>query len=695
MTADANASAPYRRPSLVVGIDTGGTFTDVTLLDRASGQIWTAKTATTPDDQSRGFAEGLRAGLAAAGHDTAAVARVLHGTTVATNLILESKGPPIALLVTQGFRSVLEIGRQDIPRGHSLFAWVKPKRPVPPQHIWEIAGRIDHTGDETGQLDEASIRDAARAIAGEGIDSVAVVFLHSYANPAHERRAGAILAEMLPGAVISLSCDVLPVFREYERCMTTVLNVYVMPAVASYVGRLEQRLNDQGIRAPLLLMKSSGGVTSARTVRRTPVETVLSGPAAGVVGARFIGREAGFDNLITIDIGGTSADISLIHHGEASMTTAGRVGGWPVGRPMIDITTIGAGGGSIARVSSDGALSVGPESAGAVPGPVCYGAGGEEPTVTDAHLVLGHLPPYLLDGRFQLDRDTAFRAIEQRIARPLGLGTEEAARGILSIADHNMMGAIRVVSVERGHDPRDLVLVPFGGAGPLHGGSLARLMGISTILVPPAPGVLSALGLLVSNLRAEFTRTCLQRPGRVDYDQLQAVFAALQDEALEWLEGEAVPAEARRITWYASLRYQHQGFELVVPWDGTRVDPAAVAGTIAGFHHLHQRLYTFAQEDTPVEIVTLRVDAEGVFPPPALPALPRGGLPANAVTGEVSLALAAGRVSAPVYDRARLGAGDRITGPAVLTQLDATTLLLPGQQAEVHPFGSLVVRDSA
>ncbi len=676
----------------IIGIDTGGTFTDVTILDRATGTIHTAKVPTTPDDPSRGFADGVRAGISA---HIAGVDRVLHGTTVATNLILESKGPRVAMLVTDGFRSVLEIGRQDIPRGFSLFAWIKPKRPVPPQHIWGIPGRLDPDGSEVTPLDEAAIRAAARAIKAEGIAAVAVVFLHSYANSKHERRAGAILAAEHPDALVSLSSDVLPVFREYERAMTTLLNVYVMPAVASYVGRLEQRLSEQSIAAPLLLMKSSGGVTSARSIRRTPVETALSGPAAGVVGMNFIGASAGFRNLIGIDIGGTSADISLIDGGQPNMTTAGRIGDWPIGRPMLDITTIGAGGGSIARVSGAGALTVGPESAGAVPGPVCYGTGGTEPTVTDAHLVLGHLPPHLLGGAFRLEAAAAREAIARRVAEPLGMDIEAAARGILAIADHNMTGAIRVVSVERGYDPRDMVLVPFGGAGPLHGGSLARLTGISTILVPPAPGVLSALGLLVSNLRAEFTRTCLQRPGRANMAQLAEVFAALEGEARTWLRDEAVPPEAGHITWYASMRYQHQGFELVVPWAGTCVDAGTVAASVDRFHRLHERLYTFAQEDTPVEIVTLRVDAEGTFPPPNLPELPDGGWLGDAITGELSIAFAEGRRTAPVYDRARLGAGDRIAGPAVLTQLDATTLLLPNQTAEVHRLGSLIVREDA
>jgi N-methylhydantoinase A len=680
---------------IVIGIDTGGTFTDVTILDRRDGTIRTAKTPTTPDDPSQGFARAAQDGLSVMGGTASDVSRVLHGTTVATNLILEGKGPRAAMLVTAGFRSVLEIGRQDIPREGSLFEWVKPKRPVPPRLIWEVPGRIDHLGNEIEPLDEAAIRDAARAIAAEGIAAIAVVFIHCYANPTHERRAAEIIAAEHPGALVSLSSDVLPVFREYERAMTTVLNVYVMPAISAYVGQLEERLTDQGIGAPLLLMKSSGGVTSARTVRRTPVETVLSGPAAGVVGANFVAQAAGFRDLIGIDIGGTSADICLIHNGQPGMTTAGKVADWPVGRPMIDIATIGAGGGSIARVSADGALTVGPHSAGAVPGPVCYGKGGTEPTVTDAHLALGHLPPYLLDGSFHLDVEASRGAIARRIAEPLGMTIEEAARGILSIVDHNMMGAIRVVSVERGHDPRDFVLVPFGGAGPLHGGSLARLMGIGTILIPPAPGVLSALGLLVSNLKAEFTRTSLQRAGAVDLARLATVFAGLNAEAIAWLDQETVPADARRVTWHASLRYQHQGFELVVPWDGTEVTEASVAGTIAGFHRLHEQLYTFAQEDTPVEIVTLRVDAEGAFPAPVMPMLPRGEGAESAMTGEISIAAASGPLRAKVYDRARLGAGDIVSGPAVLTQLDATTLLLAGQTAEVHSLGSLIVREAS
>jgi N-methylhydantoinase A len=684
-----------RRPGAIIGVDTGGTFTDVILLDPASGRITTAKTASTPADPSRGFSAGIAAGLDQAGLAGEAVERALHGTTVATNLILENKGAPTALLTTAGFKYVLEIGRQDIPRRSSLFAWVKPPRPVRPEHIFETGGRIGPDGVEIEPLDEDAVAAAARAIATEGIGAVAVVLLHSYANPAHERCAAEILRSLLPDAVVSLSSEVLPVFREYERSMTTILNVHVMPVVSSYIGRLEDRLLEHELGGPLLLMKSSGGVIGSTRARHRPVETVLSGPAAGAVGAAFIGAAAGFHNLIGIDIGGTSADITVIHDGEPGLTITGQIGEWPLALPMIDITTIGAGGGSIARLSADGVLSVGPQSAGAEPGPVCYGRGGSEPTVTDVHLVLGHLPPYLLDGAFTLDADAARRAIAGKIAGPMDLGLEEAARGILAIADNHMTGAIRVVSVERGYDPRDFVLVPFGGAGPLHGGALARLLGIKTILVPPAPGVLSALGLLVSNLKTEFSRTCIERPPDCDAGRITAIYAELEAEAIAWLEAEGVPPEVRRLTRQASLRYRHQGFELFVPWPAGPTGDAEVQGAIAAFHREHERLYTFAQEDTPVEIVTLRVDAYGIFPQPQLPELPAGGNPGSAITGYQRIAFAEGAVEAPIYNRAALGASDVVAGPAILTQLDATTLLVPGQTAEVHPLGALIVRDEA
>jgi N-methylhydantoinase A len=676
-----------------IAIDIGGTFTDVTLFDRASGRLWNAKTPSTPDDPSLGFIDGVAAALAVSGLGADAIGQVIHGTTVATNLILEGKGARAALLTTAGFKHVLEIGRHDIPRKANMYSWVKPKRPVPPQHIHEIGGRLDPTGAELEPLDEESVRCAARAVKASGIAAIAICFLHSYANPAHERRARELLLAEHPAAMVSISAEVLPVFREYERSMTTILNVYVMPRVASYVAKIEERLASQRIAAPLLLMKSSGGVTGGETIRREPVQTALSGPAAGAVGAAFIGAAAGFRDVISIDIGGTSADICLIKDAEPGVTVEGRVGDWPLPLPMLDIHTIGAGGGSIAAISPSGGLTVGPRSAGAVPGPVAYGKGGTEPTVTDAHLTLGRLPPYLLEGGLKLDRDAAIAAVREKIARPLGLGVSEAARGILSVVDNNMVGAIRVVSVERGLDPRDFALVPFGGAGPLHGGALARLLGIRTIVVPPAPGVLSALGLLVSNLKSDYSRTFLQRPPNYDLAGIEGVFGEMAAEARAWLEREAAPPDGRLVLRQASMRYVHQGFELTVPWPDGAVDAAALGEALAGFHRLHERLYTFAQEDTPVEIVTLRVSAIGRLSQPTLPRVASGGRSGDAIIGRQDVDFDGVPIACPVYDRTRLGAGDTVAGPAILRQLDTTIVVLPGQDGTVDALGNLIIRE--
>jgi N-methylhydantoinase A len=678
---------------LLIGVDTGGTFTDVAVLDAASGKLWVTKTPSTPQDPSVGFGEGVADGLRVAGAGGEQVDRVLHGTTVATNLILESKGPQTALLVTRGFRYVLEIGRHDIPRKASQFSWIKPKRPVSPQRVWEVGGRLDARGQVVEELDEAAVVAAARAIAAQDIKSVAVVLLHSYANAAHEQRVRELFSREHPDARLSLSSEVMPAFREYERCITTLLNAYVMPAVSTYVGRLERRIGDSGIRAPLLLMKSSGGVSSTRGARDRPVETALSGPAAGVVGAAFVGAASGFNNLISIDIGGTSADVGLIHSGTPSLTTTGTIGDWRVGLPMVDILTIGAGGGSIARLNQAGGLVVGPESAGAQPGPVCYRKGGTQPTVTDAHLVVGNLPEYLLGGAFTLDLRAAREAIRSQLAEPLGMDVETAARGVLDVANNNMVGAIRVMSVDRGLDPREFALMPFGGAGPLHGCAIARLIGCTTMLIPPAPGVLAALGLLVSNLRAEFSRTCVQRAGRFDVRQLAEVFSELRSAASAWFEAEAVEPAARVTSIQASLRYKDQGFELAVPWSGEGIDETGLQATCEAFHRKHEQLYGFMQRDMPLEIVTLRVDAIGILPPPALQELAPHAAGATAIIGSQRMALPGGDVQAPLYDRTRLGAGARIEGPAVITQLDATSVLLPRQTAIVDRYGALVVKD--
>ncbi|RVT92187.1 hydantoinase/oxoprolinase family protein [Rhodovarius crocodyli] len=667
--------------NLLVAVDIGGTFTDITLQDAATGQAWTAKTPSTPHDPSEAFLNGVTLALEAAGRTAAETARVLHGTTVATNLILEGRTAPTALLTNAGFRHVLEIGRADLPRRDNLWAWIKPKRPVPPGLVFEAAGRIAADGTELVPLDEQAVRDAARAAIAGGARAIAVCFLHAFTNPIHERRALAILGEEAPGLALSASVDVFPVVREYERSMATVLNAAVMPAVSTYIARLEDRLAGAGIAAPLLLMKSNGGVAGAASIRQAPAQTALSGPAAGVVGARAVCAAAGVENLITVDIGGTSADICLIAKGELGLTQTGRVGPWPLSLPMVDMVTIGAGGGSLARVAADGALTVGPQSAGAAPGPACYMRGGTEPTVTDAHMVLGHLPPSLLGGRMALDPALAEAAVA-RVAEPLGLTLEQAARGILAIADNNMVGAIRVVSVERGHDPRDFTLVPFGGAGPLHGCALAELLGVTRVLVPPAPGVLCAQGLLAADLKAEFTRSVAEPLKGADMARLGGVFTALEAEAAAWFAAEEVAGPDRRLRRVALMRYEEQGHELAVAWDAPDLG--------AAFAEAHRALYGFDLPAVAIEIVTLRLEAVGILPAPAA-SPPQGAAGDSAEVGRQRMLLPEGAVEAVVLDRARLAAGAVFAGPAIVTQLDATTVVAPGWTATMHPSGALLL----
>ena len=665
---------------LLAAVDIGGTFTDITLHDPATGELWRAKTPSTPADPSQAFLTGVTAALAEAGRSATELARVLHGTTVATNMILEGKGARTALLTTQGFRHALEIGRQDIPRHANLYAWVKPARPIPPERVFEVTERIAAGGAVLIPLDEASVKAAADACRQHDVQAVAVCLLHAFANPAHEQRVAALLRQALPGVAISLSSDILPVVREYERTLATVFNAYVMPGVSGYVARLEARLAEAGIRARLLLMKSNGGVAGSSAIRRAPALTALSGPAAGVVGAIGVARAAGIDDLITVDIGGTSADICLIQGGRAGLTRAGRIGAWPLPLPMVDMITIGAGGGSIGRVR-DGALVVGPDSAGAVPGPACYDTGGIEPTVTDAHVVLGHLPARLLGGRMALNRERAEAAIRQHVADPLGLPLHEAARGILAIADNNMLGAIRVVSVERGHDPRAFTLVPFGGAGPLHGCALAALLGIRRVLIPPAPGILCAEGLLAAELKGDFNRTLLRRGGIAEAE-VETAFAALEEDARAWLAEEEVPLSDRLFARRVSLRYAGQGSEIAVPWTGSL--PAAEAAFAAA----HRQAFGFTL-DASCELVTVEVEARATLPGPKPAELPPDRGTAQWTTTEVFLP--DGPRAVPMVARDALGAGARFDGPAILTQLDSTILVLPGWRGAVLPSGGLLL----
>lgn len=684
-----NAGSEY-----AIAIDTGGTFTDVTLADLTSGQLWQVKMPTTPGDQSQAFLHGLRRVLEIAKLPASAVRGVFHGTTVATNAILERKGACVGLLTTEGTRHVLHIGRQNVPKDARMLAWVKPDRLVPPRLIFEVAERLGPDGTVEHELDEAECRQVLRALAQAGVESLAICFLHAYVNSAHERRARDLAATEIPSVPVSISHEVLPVFREYERAMATTVNAYVLPNVGRYSQRLEAQLTALGVTAPLRIMKSNSGMYSAREAATLPIHTVLSGPAAAVVGAVLVGKAAGQTNVISIDVGGTSADICLSHHGEPEVTNEGEVGGLPLTVPMVGVHTIGAGGGSIARVAEDGGLLVGPRSAGAEPGPACYGRGGREPTVTDAHLVLGRIPAELAAGEVRLDFEPAQRAIDEHVARPLGLSVMEAAAGIVEILNNNMAAAIRTVSVERGHDPREFALVVGGGAGALHGGRLAELLNIPLVIVPAAAGLLSTLGLLATDLKNDYVHMSIQRAAHYDVAKLAAGFAQLESEAIAWLGREKISAARRTLARATDMRYANQGYEITVPLPDGPFDESMMPRLLKCFHTEHERLYDWSSPALPVELVSLRISAYGRLPKLVL--LPIGpavnGASPVARTRPVYFGQQSGIAETRVYQFSDLRPGWTTIGPVVIEQCFSTVLVLPGHTAELDEYGNILMR---
>ncbi len=677
-----------------LALDVGGTFTDVILADRAGGSVWVAKSRSVPSAPADGFFGGVDKMMTQSGIGTDEIATVLHGSTVATNAILEDKGARTGLVTTLGFRHVLAIGRAEIPRAANLFNWVKPKRPVQARHIWEVPGRVRLDGSEARPLDEAAVGPVADAIREAGLQAVAVVLLHSYANPAHERRVGELLRAALPGIEIALSVDVLPVFREYERTVATTLNAAVQPVVGGYIAQLSDGLAARKIGAPLYIMKSNGGTCPPEEAARGAVHMALSGPAAGARGAAYLGQLADLPDLLTIDIGGTSADVALIRDGEPARTTTGKIGEHPLSLPIIDIHTIGAGGGSIAAVTEQGIIHVGPESAGADPGPASYGKGGTRPTVSDANLVLGRIPPHLLGGEVALDVGAAETAILNDVARPLDMDLIAAARGIIDLVDSNMTGALKVMSVERGLDPRDFALSAFGGAGPVHGADLMRNLGAGRLLVPRYPGIMCALGLMTTDLRYDFAVTRLQRAGSFDATTNEAIFADLTDQATARLDADDIAPERRQILRAVDLRYEKQGVELTVPFTAATATEEALTDLIARFHALHHRLYTFSEPGAPVEIVNLRVEAVGQTGRIVLPEIPAAPTKNPEPDGSRLASLDGSKPQpTPIYDRAMLQAGHVIEGPAIVDQLDSTTVILAGQTARTDRYANLIIEE--
>jgi len=685
---------------LRLGIDTGGTFTDVVVLDEATGALTTTKTPSTPHDHSIGFLTGAEKALASlAGADWAGVGSVFHGTTVATNALLQGEVEGLGFLTTAGFRHLLEIGRQSVPDGYgNSYFWVKPDRIVPLHLVREVPERLDATGAVLCPLDEDAVVAQAAWFRDHGVGAVGVCLLHAYANPTHEQRVRDLFAEAYPECSVSISCDVLREYREYERSVTTLVDAFVKPAVASYVERLATQLAERtgpaaGAGVPFYVMKSNGGVTSAGQVAHKPITTVLSGPAAGALGAAAVTQAAGFDEVVTLDGGGTSTDVAVIRSGAPSLTTEATVGRFPARVPMIDIVTVGAGGGSIAWVSPEGTLKVGPRSAGADPGPLCYGRGGTEPTLTDAALVLGRIPPHLLAGEMPLDAGAAQPGLDA-LAGQLGLTPEACAEGILEIWAWNQANAIRQVTVRRGIDVRDLALCAFGGSGPLQAGRLLDVLGLAAAVVPPDPGNLCAFGLLTVDVRIDDVRTFVAKHAELDPGNLATVYKELEGEAASALAAEGFDPADQRFLRSADLRYDGQAFEVRVDVPGGPVDARLAATVLDRFHDEHERLYGYCYRDQPhhgVEWVNVRLTGVGPLDAPAI-------APVQAGTGEV---LAAGGRpvffdgawhDTPVVWRGDLGAGDEVRGPAVIEEYGSTLPVPPGVQVTVDRLGALVVR---
>jgi N-methylhydantoinase A len=679
--------------SLRIGVDTGGTFTDLCAFDEQTGQVHVRKVSSTPDDPGRAIIQGVGELLHQMGGRTIGeVTYFAHGTTVGTNALLTGRGVRTGLITTKGFRDLLELGRGRRPHMYDLQA-DKPEPFIPRDLRLEVTERIRHDGRIEIPLDTEEVRGAVRELKAQGVESIAVCLLYSYVRPEHERQIGRIIAEEFPEAYVSLSSEVLPEFREFERLSTVVTNAYVGPVVARYLARLRRNLAEAGLKCLPHVTQSNGGIIPFPTAEELPVRLVLSGPSTGVVGAATITAAAGSPDIITFDMGGTSSDVSLVQNGRPKLTSSMELDGRPIRSPMLDIHTVGAGGGSIAWIDSGNHLRVGPASAGAFPGPACYG-NGQAPTVTDANVVLQVLnPEYLLNGQLKIDAQASHRAIKS-LAEPLGLTVQEAAQGIIRVVTANMARAIRVISVQRGYDPRDYVLVPFGGAGPLHASRLALELGSRKILVPETPGAQSALGLLMTDIRSDFMRTQIMLASPANPDEFTKVFTELTDQAYEWYEEEGIEDHRRTLSRRIEMRYAGQNYELPVDVPDGDVTASSVIGLIESFQQAHDRMYGYSAHDEVVEAVTFRVQAVATVPRADLRRSAfEGRNVESAIVGsrDVYLPEEGGYVPCPVYNRALLDVGHHIVGPAIIEQMDTTTLLLSSDVCVVDDLRNLVI----
>ncbi|MCF8568542.1 hydantoinase/oxoprolinase family protein [Alicyclobacillus tolerans] len=677
-----------------LGVDVGGTFTDICLFNEESGGISVFKLPSTPDDPSKAIENGIDM-ILASNHVTAGdVTYLAHGTTVATNAAIERKGAKTAVITTKGFRDLLELGRQTRPSLYNLFC-DKPEPLVSRRHRKEITERLMFNGSVLVDIDLNEVESVIEDLLLEGIEAVAVCFLHSYMNPSHEDAVKRLLHEKIPNVYVSTSSDVLQEFREYERFSTTVLNSYLGPIVGKYVTNFATRVWNLGIGVNPYINQSNSGVISIEVAKEKPVRTALSGPSAGVAGAVKVAGLTECRNIITFDMGGTSTDVCLVENLTPKVTTGKKIAGFPVQVPMTDVNAVGAGGGSIAWIDSGGMLKVGPHSAGASPGPAAYGWGGQEPTVTDANVILRRLnPKYILGGKLQIDYDAAVRVIENKICSTLGLNVTDAAKGIITLVNSNMVRAIRAVSVERGYDPRDFTLVSFGGAGALHAAAVARELGMSQIIIPESPGILCALGLLVSDLRMDYSKTRIVVGRDENNEIIHSEFLNLENRAGDWFAQEQIQTDKQHILRNVDMRYAGQNYELTISVDGDFATSADMVQALADFHAEHKKIYGYSNTDQDVEFVSYRVIALGEVSNVNLRVHPKNDLGIEAAVKEereVYFDEVDQFVRVRVYDRRTLGPGDWIQGPSIVEQMDATTVIPPYSTAHVDDYGNIVI----
>ncbi len=677
-----------------LGVDVGGTFTDIFLVDEDDGRIYTAKVPSTPDDSSVGVLNGIEKVCSESQVDPAHISHVMHGTTVATNTVLTGSGARVGLVTTKGYRQVMQIARSFVPGG--LGGWViyNKSDPMAPLELTiEADERIGADGIVVRALNEGQLRTDLEALQRKGVEALTVCLTNSYANGEHERRVRELAQTLLPDIPISISSEVIPEMQEYERTVTTVANSYVRPRVTTYVSNLTRELDKRMADVKLAILRSDGGLASATAASEYPVNLLMSGPAGGVAGAIWIAQQAGYENLLTLDMGGTSTDVALVQQGAAALRRETTVGDVTVRASSIDVRSVGAGGGSIAHVPElTGALRVGPQSAGAVPGPAAYGEGGQEPTVTDANLVLGYLPADArLGGDMQLDVAAA-RAAVQGIAEALQLPLEKAAAGVIDIVNEHMFGALRLVSIEKGYDPRDFALIAFGGAGPLHANALGRLMGSWPVIIPPGPGVLCASGDATTRVRDEASRTFIRQFSDTSSEEIAAILMQLADDAAATLNKENVAGEDQNTTYQIDLRYHGQGLLLTVDCDLTALRSRGLNAIGDPFDEIHKQLFTFAL-DVEKEVVNLRAVVEGPATWVNAEPLEHGDEDASAaIVTHQHVFMDDTALDAPVYARGKLKAGNKILGPAVITEMDSTSIILTGNCGVIDDFGNIVIR---